>query len=338
MRAKWRAADRERRGVLRRMEGPTTSRRPLSVVIVTWNSSEHIGRCLRSLEAARASGEIECIVVDNDSADDTVEVVAAHPWVRLHRHDRNGGFAVGCNIGARMATTDLVMLLNPDTAVEPDALDVLVAHLEADPEVGMCGPLLVSENGRPQRPSARLGPNLRFDLLHEGLRLGRRVPWVRATLARRWQYPYDLAMTQRVEAISGAAMLMRREALDEVGLLDEAYRHCAEDFDLCVRFRRAGWEIEFVADAVVLHSLGASSRRAPNRTTVEALTGRVRYYRKNRSLAHALAFRGILVGVRVPVTLVRGITEYARDRDREALRARRRLAWCLVTLRPYPER
>lgn len=313
------------------------SRPAVSVVIVTWNSAEHVDRCLTSLAAARDGGEIECIVVDNDSADGTVARVQAHPWVRLHRNEVNGGFAVGSNIGMRMATSDLVMLLNPDTAVEPGALDALVAHLQAHPEVGMCGPLLVGDDGEPQRPSARLGPNLPYDLLHEGLRMDPRRPGLRAKLAARWQYPYDLRTTQAVEAISGAAMLMRKEALDQVGLLDEGYRHCAEDVDLCLRFRRAGWGVAFVAEATVRHASGASSRQAPDRTTVEALTGRVRYYRRNHSLAHALAFRAILVGLRVPLTMGRGVVQYARSRDGDVLRRRGRLAGCLITLRPYAD-
>lgn len=318
------------------MPARSTSHPPVSVVVVTWNSEREIGACLDALARSDHPGEIEVVVVDNASTDGTVAVLDARPDVRVVRSDRNGGFAAGSNLGLRVARAELVMLLNPDTEVDPGAIRRLAEHLESRPGVGMCGPLLVRRDGQRQRTSARLGPNLVFDLLHDGLGVEGRSR-VGRSLVRRFQYPYDLTRTQAVEAISGAAMVMRRRALDEVGLLDEGYRHCGEDVDLCLRFRRAGWEVAFVPDAVVHHVSGASSSRAPARTTVEALLGRERFYRLNRSRRHAAAFRAILSGLRVPAMLGRGAARYLVRRDRDDLRQRVAVAGCLLRLRPYED-
>jgi GT2 family glycosyltransferase len=151
----------------------------------------------------------------------------------------------------------------------------------------------------------------------------------------RLQSPYDFATTHPVEAVSGAAVMVRRAVLDEVGGLDEEYRHTGEDVDLFLRVRRAGWRIDYVHDSVIVHHGAASSRLAPNRTTAESIIAGYRFYRVHHSLWHAIAYRAVVVFLRVPITLGSTAVSCIRKRSSSGWRGRASLARSLLCLSPY---
>ena len=252
----------------------------VSVVIVNYNAGPLLAECVRAaLPQAR-----EILVVDNDSTDASV-AGCVRPFtdelrLSILRNEANLGFAAACNIGFAQAKGDFVLFLNPDCRLDEDAVAELLRALQADPKVGMVGGLLVNPDGSEQSGGRRAVP----------------TPWrsfVRAfglrRFANRWpKLFFDFHLQKQplpdgpieVEAISGAFMLVRRQAIIDVGLWDEGYfLHC-EDLDLCMRFRRQGWKILFVPDAKVIHYQGACSHARPIFVEWHKHRGMVRFYRK----------------------------------------------------------
>ncbi|GAA5163735.1 glycosyltransferase family 2 protein [Viridibacterium curvum] len=261
------------------MTAPTPAER-VSVLIVNYNAGAGLALCVRST----LSQADEVIVVDNASHDDSMQAIRelANEDARLViiANSSNLGFARACNIAAAASHGDYLLFLNPDCVLAPDAVAGLVAAMQADTGAGMAGGLLLNADGTEQAGGRRLVP----------------TPWrtfVRAfglrSLADR--YPrlfngYDLHRQPlpkepvAIEAISGACMMVRREAMCDVGLLDEGYfMHC-EDLDWCMRFRQRGWRVLFVPSARVTHFKGVCSRARPVFVEWHKHCGMVRFYRR----------------------------------------------------------
>ncbi len=254
---------------------------PVTVVIVNHNVGLILNECLEAvLEQAR-----EVVLVDNASHPDRFEPLIArfesHPRLHVIRSTENRGFAAGCNLGAELSTQPLILFLNPDCVLGDKSLARLCEALQHDPRAGMAGGLLTYVDGVEQGGGRRAIP----------------TPWrsfVRTfCLARLSQLApklFDDFYLHRqplppspipVEAISGACMLVKREAIDEVGLMDEGYfLHC-EDLDLCMRVGTHGWQILFVPDAPIVHHKGGCSRERPLFVEWHKHKGMIRFYKKH---------------------------------------------------------
>ena len=219
----------------------------LSIVILTWNSRALLEACLAALPAATAPLATEVIVIDNGSLDGTAEMLAGRRDVVTIVNATNRGVAPARNQGLRAARGEFVALLDVDTEAAPGAFATLVARLRAEPEVGLVGPKLVDPDGRLQY-SCRRFPTL-VDKLCRRLpaRFGRAL--IDDVELRSW----DHAGVRSVDYVIGACQVIRRAALDQVGLLDENIFYGPEDVDLCLRMQRAGWRVEYVPQAVVMH-------------------------------------------------------------------------------------
>ncbi|MDQ2806576.1 MAG: glycosyltransferase family 2 protein [Chloroflexota bacterium] len=242
-----------------------------SIVIVSWNVRDLLRACLASLPAAAnapaygadhrrtqdAERRTEVIVVDNGSTDGSVAMVRAEfPGVRVLAETVNHGFAHGNNLGIAASRGRLVLLLNPDTIMEPGSLVALAHYLEGHPAVGLVGPRLLNPDGSPQS-SRRRFPTWGTGLI-ESTPLQPLLP--RLDLLRRY-YVLDRAddEAQPVDWLSGACMLARRVALAQVRGFDPGYFMYSEELDLCRRLRAAGWEIGYEPAARVIHYGGQSS-------------------------------------------------------------------------------
>ncbi len=229
----------------------------LSVIIVTWNVREDLRECLRSLFDNSGAVPMEVIVVDNASQDGTAEMVRTEfPQVHLIVNAQNLGYTKANNQGIQASRGKYVLLLNPDTVVLPGAIEALVAFAESHPEAGIIGPKLVNPDGSIQR-SARSLPDLGAGLFRN-TPLGRLFPnnpFVRRYLLT--DFGYD--QVREVGWVSGAAMLIRREVLDKIGLLDERFWAYCEDVDLCWRAWQAGFKVVFNPSATIIHKIGRSS-------------------------------------------------------------------------------
>lgn len=266
----------------------------LSIVVVNWNGRALLEACLASIDReVRARGDAgrlstETLVVDQASSDGSAAAVrAAFPWAELIELPENVGFAAGSNVGLRRAKGRHCVLLNNDTVVLRDALERCVRYLDAHPEVGVVGPQLLNPDGTKQN-SVHSTPNLLMEVVPKSL-LERLFPW---------RYPskrYEHSGPVPVEAVLGACLCVRREVLEDVGLLSEAYFFFLEETDWCLRIRRAGWKVVHLPDAQVVHVHGATSKRQlPAATRIEFHRSLYQFYRTHRGeavLRRVLALR-----------------------------------------------
>ena len=226
----------------------------LSIVIVSYNVRSYLELCLQSVSKALEGIEGEVWVVDNCSQDDSVAVLKRdYPWVRLVENNENMGFARANNIAIRQSQSDYVLLLNPDTVVAESTLRGVLQFMDEHPEAGGAGVMMHNEDGTIAPESRRALP----------------TPWVSALkmlgFTRRYymsRLPWD--QPGRIDVISGAFCLLRRKALDQVGLLDEDFFMYGEDIDLSYRLLKGGWQNWYLPYSII-HFKGKSTQKSDYR-------------------------------------------------------------------------
>ncbi|MFV2069198.1 MAG: glycosyltransferase family 2 protein [Pirellulales bacterium] len=253
----------------------------MSVAIVNFNGGQFLASTMRAALASPVS--LEIIVADNGSSDDSLTSLRSRfgtdPRVRIIENRENLGFARANNRILRRARGEYFLSLNPDCVVYPDTITGMLAAMESYPKAGIAGCMIRNPDGSEQAGSRRAVPTP-WRTFVRVLQLDKRFP----------NHPrfHSFVLTQEpvpneptfVEAISGAFMLVRRAALEQVGPLDEGYfLHC-EDLDWCMRFRQAGWKVMFVPGTEAIHYKGACSHRRPVRVLWHKHRGMVRFYRK----------------------------------------------------------
>jgi GT2 family glycosyltransferase len=256
-------------------DGDSVVRPALSIVILSWNSRALLEDCLAALPAATGGLATEVIVVDNGSSDGTGEVLAADPSIVAVRNAYNRGVAPARNQGLRIARGEFLALLDVDTRPTPGSFAALVAYLRRTPHVGLVGPRLVGADGALQY-SCRRFPTLVDKVLrrlpeHFGREIARDVEM------RAW----DHATPREVDYVIGACQVIRRTALAAVGLLDEGIFYGPEDVDLCLRMHRAGWSVDYVPEAEVMHLERRVTRRLFSSLTARHVHGLAHYFWKH---------------------------------------------------------
>jgi GT2 family glycosyltransferase len=297
----------------------------LDVAIVSYRCRTLLHACLESLRRFPPEGGAHVVVVDNDSRDGTVELVRGEfPDVELVDTGANLGFAAATNMALLRGTAPYALVLNPDTEVLPDGLTALVALLEERPEIGMLGCRLVRPDGRFDHAAKRSFPTPLSALAHfTGLgRMGRAPSSLSAYRATE----LDENEAGPVDAVNGAFMLIRRSALEQVGLFDEGYWMYMEDLDLCYRFAQARWTTWYEPSVTVVHVKGGTSGRwrAP-RLVVAFHYGMFRFYRKHYAADHNVALNLVVyagIAAKLAVALVRSSTARAAARFRGRRRSR----------------
>jgi GT2 family glycosyltransferase len=260
----------------------------LSIVIVSWNTRDLLACCLRSLYDFPLSDKFEIWVVDNNSSDHSVDMVKDQfPQVKIIENKENQGFAHGNNQAMRRSTGKYVMLLNPDTEVKPGSLDVLVNFLEGESQAAAAGAKLVSPDGGLQsscHPELTL-PREMWRLFHLD------------TLHRYGTYnmhKWDPKSPRQVDVLQGAALVLRSEALEQVGLLDEDYFMYTEEVDLCFRLRKAGWRLYWIPEAEVLHYGGQSTKLVAEKMFLALYESRLKFFRKHYGATAARGYKLVL--------------------------------------------
>jgi N-acetylglucosaminyl-diphospho-decaprenol L-rhamnosyltransferase len=265
----------------------------LSVVIVNWNVRDLLRRCVESVRSAQRSISVEIIVVDNASGDGSVEMLrAGFPETVLIANPENRGFPAANNQGIAAAQGRYVLLLNPDTEVLAGGLDTLVQYIDAHHDVGLVGPQLVYPNGQVQS-SRRRYPTL-ATLFFESTWLEPLAP--RSLLRRYYMLDQPDAAVLDVDWVTGAAMLARREVIQQVGGMDERFFMYSEELDWCRRIKAAGWRVIYHPGAQVIHHVGKSSEQAVPARHVNFQRSKIRYTRKYHGPRVAAALRLCLMG------------------------------------------
>lgn len=259
----------------------------LSVLIVSWNTRDLLRACLLSVAQDLASAPLaaEVFVVDNASTDDSVAMLAADfPWVRVVENRHNGGFAAGNNQALALAHGRFLLLLNPDTVVQPGSLAALVGFLDHHAQAGVVGARLLNADGTLQ-PSCSPRPTVGREvwrLFH----LDRIIPWADYPMQR---WPLDQA--REVDVVQGAAFCVRQTVVDQVGVLNTDYFMYSEEVDWCYRIQRAGWKIYWAPTAAVIHYGGQSSRQAATSMFLQLYRGKIVYFRTHDGVTSARLYK-----------------------------------------------
>ncbi len=250
----------------------------LSVIIVTWNSQDYIRPCLDSLFSQNQ--DLEVIAVDNDSRDSTLNTLREYgARIKIIENQSNLGFARAVNQGLKLASGDLILLLNPDTVLTPGALSTMTGFLVEHPLVWALGPQLLNLDGSVQ-PSCRQFPD-RLIMLYEFTGLSRLFPKNR--MFGRWRMGYfDHLTPALVDQPMGACLMIRKDVLEKVGLLDEEnFPMFFNEVDWCLRISRAGGQLYFLPQAKVYHHHGVSTRRVKRAMIISSHQSMIRYFAKH---------------------------------------------------------
>jgi len=264
----------------------------VSVIIVSWNCRQMLADCIQSLQAQLPEGSSEIIVVDNASSDGTVEAIrASFPELTLIASKANQGFARGNNAGITISKGKYICLINPDVVVGDRCIAQLLEYMEQHANVGMVGPKIIGRDGETQRSCMRtptlwnqLCRTLGLDTLTKSSRL----------FGGYLMKDFHFDELREVEIINGCFWMIRREALESVGNLDQRFWMYGEDLDWCERFRLAGWKLAFFPDAKAVHFGGISSEQASVRCYVEMQRADLQYWRKYHSVLSYACYFGLL--------------------------------------------
>ena len=266
-----------------------------ALVVVNYRSADLVSSCLSALSDGDAPAEI--VVVDNASGDGSAaRLRRRHPGIRVVERAANDGFAAGVNAGFAATSAPFVAVLNPDTLVAPGALTRLVAHLEASPRAGVAAPQLLYPDATPQASAYRRFPGLGMVFLDLCLPVG----FLAQRFPRLDPYrvpPASLRDGSRVAHVTGAALLIRRAAYDDAGPLDEGFFLYLEETEWQQRVRAAGWTVEMVPTARVVHLVrgGGAEALAPSPHYLSSVRRYLRLRGRSRAIIEAMITVSLLL-------------------------------------------
>jgi len=222
----------------------------LEIIIVNTNQKKYLNNCFTSLFRSTTK-KLNITVIDNNSRDKTIQYIEEkYPTVKVISNKKTEGFAHNCNLGIKQSQHKFVMLLNPDTEITSGAVEKLYFFLKKHPKIGICGPKLVFPNGRLQM-SCRRFPTWKTVIV-------RRSPlrnFLINSKENKYHLGYDInhSKTQPVDWLLGACLLIRKEMIEDIGVLDEKYYLYVDDIDYCYRAWKKGWEVWYVPTSIVIH-------------------------------------------------------------------------------------
>jgi GT2 family glycosyltransferase len=296
----------------------------LSIIIVNWNTSDLTLQCLESIYADNLILEFEIIVVDNGSTDESVsEISRKFPDVHIISNDRNLGFACANNQGLAVGRGRYYLLLNSDTLVLPETLNIMIRVAEDHPEVGMIGPKLLNMDGSLQKSWASF-PSFLSELLGKNFRFRHGVAGAR--------FIYE------VDWIMGACMLVRSDTVTDVGLMDENYFKYSEETDWCFRIKSKGWKIWYLSNFPIYHLGGGSANRSSLTQLALLYYSKILFFQKHYGNNQATFLRyGLALANSIGV-IRRTIFQIGMERSvvRQRLVAQSQLILCLLK-NQYPD-
>ncbi|KPL00440.1 MAG: hypothetical protein AMJ91_04795 [candidate division Zixibacteria bacterium SM23_73_3] len=232
----------------------------LSIIIVNYNVKEFLRRCLNSIFDFHKDLNFEVMVIDNNSEDQSANMVRRKfPQVKLYENKRNEGFSAACNQGIRETKGRYVLLLNPDTEFTPGGISKMVEFMDANPQVGICGPRMIDSQGKIHF-SCRSFPSYLTAISSGQSILNRLFP--HNPLSRKYLLKdQDQNQKREVDWISGSCLLTKREVFERIGLLDEIFFMYVEDVDFCYRAKKAGFSVYYFPNVEIVHHIGKSTKK-----------------------------------------------------------------------------
>lgn len=283
----------------------------VSVVVVNWNTKKYLNDCLESIARTMSAIEYEVLVVDNNSADGSADMVASNfPGVKLIRNKENIGFAKANNIAISAGTGEYVLVLNPDTIVMPGAIGKMTEFMDSNQHVGACGPRIYDRKGNITQWRKRL-PSLNRAFRTDSM-LGRIFPLAGESP----ENEITPVSPVEVEWMHGCCMFIRRQTIKEVGLMEEKLFLTFEEQDWCLRMQQKGWKIYHVPAAEIVHYEGESRKQ----TTFLEDYLRVKrsqhvYFRKHFGLFPVMCLRGFIAMSSLLALLKWNILQVFRQKD-----------------------
>lgn len=291
----------------------------VSIIIVNWNTRQLLQDCLQSIVSTTQNIAYEIIVIDNASSDDSVQMVKDEfPQVRLIENDDNRGFSAANNQGMAIAQGEYVLLLNSDTVVLEDAIERTLAFARQTPDAAVVG-CRVLNTDRTLQPTCFRFPSV-LNLFLSTTYLYKMFP-KNAFFGRERMTNWERDDVRQVDVVTGCFMLVRREAIDQVGVMDENYYFYGEETDWCYRFKQADWKCLFTPGAEIIHLGGQSSRKVRTQADMQLRASLLQFMKKHSSKA-AYFTSCVLVWLffvlRIPYWLVKSLVSnnrpYARGR------------------------
>lgn len=261
----------------------------VSIIIVNWNVRELLANCLRSIEQYNSLFNYEVIIIDNHSSDNSVQFLRKNfPFVKIIENKENYGFARANNQGIIEAIGRYILLLNPDTFWIDNSLECIIAFMDKNCKVGVLGPKLLNKDRETiQYWGARRLPSA-LDTFFEYSKLSSLFPRNKL-LNRQLIGNWDHKDSREVQCLSGACLFIRRETIQEVGLLDEQYPLYKEDTDWCHRVHLTKWKMYYLSDVQLVHIGSQSSLQNRGPATIKGIQGTYRYYSKFYGLGTILS-------------------------------------------------
>lgn len=260
----------------------------ISILIANWNTCNFLRHCLQSILDTAQHLELDTIVVDNASNDDSVAMLRSEfPWVTLIENTTNKGFGRATNQAAQNAHGEMLMLLNPDTVLHEGTLQGMLNFLAFWPQVGAVGPRILNPDG-----SLQVSCSPRPTLLREAWRLFHIDDL--HPLSRYPQKRLEAHEPQNVDVLLGACILLRHIVAEQTGMFDEQFFVYSEEVDLCLRIQKAGWEIFWLPEVEVTHYGGQSTRQAADQMFLELYRNKVKYFRKHGGPGSVVVYKSIL--------------------------------------------
>jgi len=260
----------------------------VSIIIVNWNTRNLVSDCLRSIYDHTCNIGFEIILIDNHSTDDSAEMIKnKFPQAALIENPSNYGFATANNQGMTVANGRYILLLNSDTIVLDHAVDKATVFADSHPEAAVVGCRILNPDMTLQ-PSCFMFPSI-LNMVLSATYLYKLFPKSRF-FGREQMTWWDRADVQEVDVVTGCFMLVRREAIEQVGMLDERFFMYGEETDWCYRFKEAGWKVIFAPVGEIIHLGGASSKQTSSEMTLQLFGSILLFLKKHKSrLTYTLA-------------------------------------------------
>lgn len=265
----------------------------VSIIIVNWNTKDLLSKCIQSIENNNEMYNKEIIVVDNASTDGSQEHIKINfQNVKLIQNEINLGFAKANNIGIKASKGQFICLINSDVEVIENGIDLMLDHIKKNNEIGVLGPKVINPDGT-IRPNCKKFPTLwnSFCKTFALYKVFPHIDFFSDDHIRNFSYNSIL----EVEVLPGCCLIIRKEAINQVGLLDEKFFIYSEDKDWCKRFYDSGWKIVYSPYSTVIHYAGSSSAKAPVKYVIERLKANLLYWQKYHNKISRISFLIILL-------------------------------------------